>query len=188
MTWTVACTPASVRPAPWTAWRVPPVRRASAASSSPWTVRAPTWIWKPANSVPSYSTVARNRRIPVPPRRALSGIAISDQLDLDDLRRVAGPGAKLHDAGVARGAVAVLRRDPVEQLRHDERLVRELRHDRAAGRQVAPLGERDRLLDAALDLLGLRLGGLHALIAQHRHRQVLVEREPRAHLAAELAA
>ena len=60
--------------------------------------------------------------------------------------------------------------------------------DRAASGEVALLGERDHPLDAAADLLGLRLGRPDALVAQDRDRQVLVEGHPRARLAAELAA
>ena len=37
------------------------LRRRSASSRTPWTVRFPGWTWKPAKSVPSYSTVARYR-------------------------------------------------------------------------------------------------------------------------------
>jgi hypothetical protein len=44
---------ASVRPAPRTGTRRSPFRRASAASSTPCTVRWPGWSCQPAKSVPS---------------------------------------------------------------------------------------------------------------------------------------
>src|SRR4051794_3715844 len=180
----MACTPASVRPAPSTTTRSPPERRASAVSSSPWTVRPPGWIWKPAKSVPSYSTVARYRR-GRPSRDPVIGL---DEFELHDLRGITLPLADVHDPGVAGLAVGVLRGDLVEQLVHDERLVRQGRHHRASRCQIALLGEGDHPLDVAADLLGLGLGGLDALIAQHGDGQVLVQGEPRPHLPAELPA
>src|SRR4051794_9499280 len=149
-----AWTPASVRPAPSTGWRIPPFRRASAASSSPWTVRAPGCSWKPANSVPSYSTVARNRLTAGPSRRGPSatlasvilGATSSDELDLDDFGAIARALADLHDPGVAGGPIGVLGGDLVEELGDHERLVRELRDDRSTCRQVAALGDGDHPL------------------------------------------
>src|SRR5262249_24214508 len=160
-------------------WRVPSARRASAASSSPWTVRALGWIWNPAKSVPSYSTRARYRDPGArTPSRAFMWWLL-DQLDLDDRGRVALAQPDPHDPGVPGRPVGVLRGDLVEQIRHDVRLVREGRHDGAPRRQVVPLGDRDHPLDPALDLLGLRLGRLDPLVAEHAHRQVLEQRQPR---------
>ena len=52
MTCPIAWTPASVRPAP--AMRTGSSQTCvSARSSSPCTVRAPSWIWNPAKAVPS---------------------------------------------------------------------------------------------------------------------------------------
>src|SRR4051795_8527143 len=64
-TWPVACTPASVRPATVSATGT---RRtvASAASSSPWTVRRPGWAAQPDSAVPSYWTSSRTRTSPPP--------------------------------------------------------------------------------------------------------------------------
>src|SRR5262249_16231518 len=141
ITWPRAWTPASVRPAPSTTWRVPSARRASAASSSPWTVRALGWIWNPEKSVPSYSTRARYRAAGGrTPCRAFMWWLL-DQLELDDRGRVALAQPDPHDPGVPGRPVGVLRGDLVEQLRHDERLVREGRHDGAPRRQVVPLGD-----------------------------------------------
>ncbi len=69
--------------------------------------------------------------------RALSDArsSSSDELDLDDLRRVALTLAEPHDPGVPGRAIGVLRGDLVEQLVDDERLVRELRRPRRAGRR-----------------------------------------------------
>src|SRR4051794_33913621 len=184
MTCPVAWTPASVRPAPSTRVADPLPSRPSASSRTPWTVRIPGLTWNPAKSVPSYSTRARQRR-----EDTLSGIVLRalDELDLDDLCRVAAALTDPDDPGVPGGAVGVLGSDLVEQLVDDERLVRELGHDRPTGREVAALSQRDHLLDSAGDLLGLRLGRLHLLVADHGHGQVLEQAEPGSLLAAELA-
>ncbi len=94
----------------------------------------------------------------------------------------------MDDPGEPGGPVGVLGCDLVEELGHDERLVRELRDHSPAGRQIAALGERDHPLDPAADLLGLRLGGLDPLVAEDRDGQVLVEGQARPLLAAELPA
>src|SRR3972149_3334253 len=190
MTCPVAWAPASVRPVPSTGCLTPPERVASAASSAPWTVRAPGCSWYPAKSVPSYSTRARYRPGVAPrppaasPRRAPIGRL--HELDLDYLGGIARALADLHDPGVAGRPIGVFRGDLVERLGHDERLVRELRDDSPARRQVTLLRERDHPLDAALDLLGLRLGRLDPLVAEDRDGQVLEESHPGTGLAAEL--
>src|SRR5450755_3979673 len=154
----MAWTPASVRPAPSTRLEPPGPSRASAASSSPWTVRFPGCTWNPAKSVPSYSTRARKRR--GAPSRALIAEPVLDELDLDDLGGIAEPPSDPHDPGVARGAIGVFRRDLVEELVDHERLVREFCNHLAPGGEITALGEGDHPLDARPDLLGLGLGGL----------------------------
>ena len=64
------------------------------------------------------------------PRGVLSDA--SDQLDLDDLGRVAAALTEADDPGEPGCPVCVLGRDLVEQLGHDQRLVGELRDDRPA--------------------------------------------------------
>jgi hypothetical protein len=59
MTCPSACTPASVRPAAWVTTR-PPSSRASAASTSPWTVRSAAWRCQPAKPCPTYSRTANH--------------------------------------------------------------------------------------------------------------------------------
>jgi hypothetical protein len=49
-----ACTPASVRPEPWTRTCSPQIAF-TAVSSAPCTVGALSWICQPENGVPSYS-------------------------------------------------------------------------------------------------------------------------------------
>ncbi len=97
----VACTPASVRPAAVDPDACPAADAAERRSNSPWTVRRPGWAWKPANSVPSYSTRARYRTGP-PSRACFICPSTStldrrggwlDELELDDGRLVAGPRA-----------------------------------------------------------------------------------------------
>src|ERR1035437_5267006 len=185
----MACTPASVRPAATTPTRLPPEIVASAASSSPWTVRAPGWTWNPAKSVPSYSTRAAYRTGTLS-RELVSLIALqpSDQFDLDDMSCVAIALAEIDDPSEPGGPVGVLGSDFVEELRNDERLIRELGDHCPACGQIAALGQGDHPLDSTPDLLGLGLGGLDPLVAKDRHSQILVERQSRALLAAELAA
>ena len=57
MTCPLACTPASVRPAPVIRTGSPHIT-ARTRSSSPCTVGAFGWIWNPAYAVPSYATRA----------------------------------------------------------------------------------------------------------------------------------
>ena len=52
--------------------------------------------------------------------------------------------------------------------------------------QVAPLGERDQLLDLGLDRLGLRLAGLDPLVLDQLPRQVLHQRLAVSRVAAQL--
>src|SRR5215218_4641329 len=87
------------------------------------------------------------------------------QLEVDHLGRVGATRAELEDPGVATRTLGVARGDLLEEL-VDDALVGVLqRRDRlAAGVQVTLLGERDQLLDLRLDRLGLRLGGLDALV------------------------
>jgi len=85
--------PASVLPAASIRTRRPPESFASAASSSPWTVRTPACACEPANSVPSYSTRARYRT--GAPSRAR--FTVSDELDLDDLGGIALPLPDVRD-------------------------------------------------------------------------------------------
>src|SRR5688572_4367048 len=135
MTCPVACTPASVRPAPSTRRTSPSPRRANASSRTPWTVRFPGLTWKPAKSVPSYSTLARYRRIAAHAWARPLGreVARLDELDLDDLGRVTAALAEPDDPGEPGRAIGVLGSDLIEQLVHDERFVRELRDDRTTG-------------------------------------------------------
>src|SRR5450759_5067794 len=162
--------------------RRPPERVPSAASSSPWTVRARSWSWNPAKSVPSYSTRARIRTR-APSRAPWSG---SEELDLDDRGPVTVPVAEMGDPGIPGCPLGVFRGNLIEELLDDKGLVRELGHHGSSGGEVTPLGERDHPLHLGADLLGLRLGGHHLLVAEDRHDQVPVEREPRALQAAEL--
>src|SRR3972149_1556148 len=146
MTCPVAWTPASVRPAPSTGCLTPPERVASAASSAPWTVRAPGCSWYPAKSVPSYSTRARYRtgvasRPPAAsPRRAPIGRL--HELDLDYLGGIARALADLHDPGGAGRPLGVFRGDLAEPLGHDERLLRGLPDHPPARRPGPPLRAR----------------------------------------------
>src|SRR5450755_2174585 len=181
----MAWTPASVRPAASTRPEPPGPSRASAASSSPWTVRFPGCTWNPAKSVPSYSTRARKRR--GAPSRALIAEPVLDELDLDDLGGITEPPANPHNPGVARRAICIFRRDLVEELVDHERLVGELGNHLAPGGEIAALGQGDHPLNTRADLLGLGLGGLDLLVAQDRHGQVLEQRQAGALLARQLA-
>src|SRR5918999_3869494 len=164
--------------------RLPPESRASAASSSPWTVRLPGCTWKPAKSVPSYSTRAAYRTRP--PSRA-DVAPLLDELDLDDRRCVAWSLPDADDPGVTGAPVAVAGSDLLEELVDDERLIRQLRDDPPPRSERAFLGKRDDALDLATDLLGTRLGRLHLLVAEDRHDQVAVQGHPRPVRPSELA-
>src|SRR5919201_4841542 len=144
MTWPVACTPASVRPAKRTLTRSP-VSLLRASSSSPCTVRAFGWTCEPAKAVPSYSTTARAHE------RTEAAIGLHparlDELDLHHGRRVPEPRPNLHDSGVPRRALCVLLTDLAHQLVHDERLVRELRNQRASRVEITALGQGDHAIN-----------------------------------------
>ena len=135
--------------------------------------------WKPAKSVPSYSHRARYRT--AEPSRARSGRAGSRPARSATIS-AASPlrWPMLHEPGVPGRAVGVLGGDLVEQLVDDERLVRELRDDPSGGPTRSP-----RLASVIMRStwprisLALRLGGLDALVAQHRDDEVLVQREAR---------
>ena len=71
-----------------------------------------------------------------------------DQLEEDHLGGVGATGAELDDPRVAAGTLCVARRDLLEQLVDNELVLAELGEGPAAGVQVAPLGERDQLLEA----------------------------------------
>ena len=77
-----------------------------------------------------------------------------------------------------RGAIGVLGRDLAHQLLDDERLVRHLADELPPRVEVAALRERDHAVHHAPDLLGLRLGGLDALVAQHGHGEVAEHGDP----------
>src|SRR5690242_2495830 len=162
-TWPKACTPASVRPATETEGDVP-LTCSIAATSVPSTVRNPGWAAQPANPAPSYSSVSLSR----PP--------VSDELDVHHLGRVRAPRAQLQDAGVASRPRFVARRDLLEQLVHDELVLAERGQRLPARVEVAPLGERDQLLDLRLDHLGLGLAGAHPLVLDHLATEVLDQR------------
>src|SRR5262245_58058575 len=187
----VACTPASVRPAPSTRIRRPPLKVESADSSSPWTVRLPGCTWNPAKSVPSYSTRARYRTGP-PSRatclRTVLPCAALHQLELDDGRRVTSALAELDQPRVAGSAVPVPGRELVHQLVHHERLVGQLGDDPPPRGERALSREGDDPLDLASHLLGARLRGPDLLVPQHRYHEVLVEGLAGTGLAAQLAA
>ena len=87
-----------------------------------------------------------------------------DELDEDHLGRVAAARAELQDAGVAAGTLGVAGGELDEQLVDGELVLGERRERLAAGVQIAALGERDQFLDLRADGLGLRLGGLDALV------------------------
>src|SRR5207244_4141624 len=160
-----AWTPLSVRPATASVSGRPScpcspstVRRAP--SSCCCTVRLPGWHAQPAKSVPSYSIVSL-----VTITAPLSAApARSDELDEDHLGRVAAARTELEDARVAPRALGVAGGHLLEQPVHGELVLGERRERLATRMQIAPLAERDQLLDLGLD--GPRLGrrGLDALV------------------------
>src|SRR3954454_2026076 len=111
------------------------------------------------------------------------------ELEIDHLGRVARARAELEDPRVATRALAVARRDLLEQL-VDHALVRVL-EDRgrlAARVQVTPARERDQLLDLRLDGLGLGLGRLDPLVVDDLDAEVGEQRLAMGAVAAELVA
>ena len=101
-----------------------------------------------------------------------------DELDVDHLGRVAATRTELEDAGVAAGPLRVARGDLLEQLVDGELVLAERAQRLAPGVQVTALGERDELLDLGLDRLGLRLGGLDALVLDDLLAEVGQQRLP----------
>src|SRR3954451_23900544 len=98
------------------------------------------------------------------------------QLQQHHLGGIRAAWAQLEDPGVAARALRVAWRDLLEQLVDDELVLAE-RGERLPSRvQVAPLGQRDQLLDLGLDRLGLGLGGLDALMIDHLLAEVSQER------------
>src|SRR3954452_5307462 len=113
--------------------------------------------------------------------------AALDQFEIDHLGRVARTRAELEDPRVPARALAVARRDLLEQL-VDHALVRVL-EDRgrlAARVQVTPARERDQLLDLRLDGLGLGLGRLDPLVVDDLDAEVGEQRLAMGAVAAEL--
>src|SRR5207244_12032826 len=104
---------------------------ASARSTSPWTVRRPGWRAHPAKGPPSYSSVSRATC-----SITGSGAAPLDQLQEDHLGRVGAARAELEDARVAHGAVAVARRDLLEELGDRELVLAQRRESLLAGLPV----------------------------------------------------
>src|SRR5271165_3175153 len=87
-----------------------------AISSVPCTVRFPVWIWKPAKSVPSYSTVMRIVRAV-----RLTSIAgtLFDEFDQRHLGRIAQPLAETDQPSVPARTLGEARPNDVEQLLDD---------------------------------------------------------------------
>src|SRR5579862_8059395 len=110
------------------------------------------------------------------------------ELEEHHLGRVACARTELEDPRVAAGAALVARRDDLEELADDERVLAERRERLAASVEVAALGERDQLLDLGLDRLGLRLGRLDPLVLDDLLREVGEQRAAMIRVAAELVA
>src|SRR5215211_4739709 len=107
---------------------------------------------------------------------AARGATASDQLEEDHFRGVGLPRSQLQDAGVPAGAVGVARGDLLEQLVDHELVLAEAGHRQAARVVVALLRERDQPLELGLHRLGLRLGGLNALVVDHLAAEVHEQR------------
>ena len=142
----------------------------------------------PAKSVPSYSTRGAEAPRRAPSRPRLSGMPRRARAGRSRLRRPTAARCS-DDAGCSRtvrsayfGAISS------NSLVTTSGSFGQRRDHRAARRQSPRLARVIMCSTRPRTLLGLRLGGLDALIAQHRHGQVLVQRQARAHLAAELAA
>src|SRR5206468_11038751 len=133
----------------------------------------------PAKPVPSYSMSSR-----VVGTTPLG----SDQLEEDHLGRVRAPRAELEDARVTARPPRVARRDLLEELVHGELVLAERAQRLPAGVEVAPLRERDQLLDLRLDRLRLRLGGLDALVLDDLLAEVRQQRLAVRGAAAQLVA
>ena len=143
---------------------------------------APGLTWKPAKSVPSYSTGRGNAgRRPLGRLRQTSSIwtisAASPRRWPSRTIRVYPDVRSAYLGAISSNSFATTSGSFGNWATTARRAV-----------EVAALGERDHLLDAAADLLGLRLGRLDPLVAEDRHGQVLEQAQPRSLLAAELAA
>ena len=169
----VACTPASVRPA---------------------TVRAT-----------SLAEDLRERGLELTLDRALAGLrgpaaeagsvvgdleAVAGQTELeeDHLGRVRAARAELDDPRVAARALGVARSHFLEELVDHELVLAEVRERLPARVQVAPLAERDQLLDLGLHRLRLRLARLDPLVLDHLDAEVAEQRLAVRGVAAELVA
>src|SRR5438128_6621121 len=109
-----------------------------------------------------------------------------DELEEHERRRIADAVAQADAPQIARAAIGVAGREVGEYLVDDDRL-RQPRERATARGKGAVLSEVDHLVHEDADLLGLCLGGLHALVAQDGERQVPQHRSAVAGLASELA-
>jgi len=103
--------------------------------------------------------------------RLRSGLDARHELDEHHRRAVAHPARQARRAGEAGRTIGVALGEIGEELLHDL-LLRKPADGLAARDQRAVLPENDHAVDERADLFGLRLGGLHALVAKHRKGQV----------------
>src|SRR5262245_60107674 len=94
----------------------------------------------------------------------------ADQLDQGHFRGVALAPPETEDAQVPAGAIDEARRERVEELLHDGRVVDVAGHE-APGVEPFPLRERDELLGEGPQRLRPRDGGADALLVEERCRQ-----------------
>src|SRR5829696_6676646 len=112
----------------------------------------------------------------------------SDELQEDHLCRVGLPGAELEDSGVSTFTLRVSRSDFLKELVDDELVLAEPGHGEPARVAIALLRERDEPLELGLHRLGLRLGGLDALMVDDLTAEVHEQRFAVRGVARELAA